>query len=112
MKHLDRRVLRNRLAAQRHALLARYDHARELADEELASPETELADRAGEQWDARVLSIASERDRRSLERVCAALRRLDRDDYGRCERCGEAIDPRRLAAMPEAERCVSCAGWR
>lgn len=112
MKHLDLRIMRDRLVARRHALLARYDHARELVDEELGSPEIELADLASEQWDARVLSVASERDRHSLERVCAALQRIDRGEFGRCERCGERIDPRRLAALPEAERCLSCAGWR
>jgi DnaK suppressor protein len=42
------------------------------------------------------------------QRVEAALRRIGEDEYGDCVRCGEAIDPRRLAAQPEAPLCVPC----
>lgn len=39
----------------------------------------------------------------------AALGRLAAGTYGRCEHCGEAIGADRLAARPEAVRCISCA---
>ncbi len=42
------------------------------------------------------------------QRVAAALRRIAQDEYGECVRCGESIDPRRLAAQPEAPLCVPC----
>ena len=38
----------------------------------------------------------------------SALRRLDSDDYGRCERCGDAIDRFRLLAFPRASQCLYC----
>ena len=32
--------------------------------------------------------------------------------YGRCESCGEPIGDERLAAVPDATRCIRCqAGW-
>ena len=42
------------------------------------------------------------------QRVEAALRRIAQHEYGECVRCGESIDPRRLAAQPEAPLCVAC----
>lgn len=38
-----------------------------------------------------------------------ALARLDAGDYGICTSCGEPIDPKRLEALPYAERCIACA---
>jgi DnaK suppressor protein len=37
-----------------------------------------------------------------------ALRAADKGTYGICERCGNAIDPERLKALPEATLCINC----
>jgi DnaK suppressor protein len=39
----------------------------------------------------------------------AALARLEAGEYGECVRCGEPIDPRRLALDPAAAQCMPCA---
>lgn len=41
-------------------------------------------------------------------RHAAELR--DRGSYGSCEVCGGPIGQERLAAVPEATRCISCQG--
>jgi len=46
---------------------------------------------------------------RSLE---AALRKAEEGDYGRCEVCGQPIDPARLAILPHTKRCITCAQKR
>lgn len=43
------------------------------------------------------------------EQIVAALARIEHGDYGICETCGNAIAPARLAALPTATRCISCA---
>jgi DnaK suppressor protein len=40
--------------------------------------------------------------------VVAALQRLDRDEYGDCEICGNPISYGRLAVMPETTLCIAC----
>jgi RNA polymerase-binding protein DksA len=45
---------------------------------------------------------------RRLEEIDAALDQAAAGTYGTCERCGEPIDPERLAIMPEATMCVRC----
>ena len=41
-------------------------------------------------------------------RIADALRRLDAGEYGTCVDCDAPISPRRLEALPEADRCVAC----
>lgn len=50
-----------------------------------------------------------QRSRVRLEEIDAALDRLGHGAYGRCETCGESIDPERLEVLPAARQCVRCA---
>ncbi|HXH84940.1 MAG TPA: TraR/DksA family transcriptional regulator [Candidatus Tectomicrobia bacterium] len=43
-----------------------------------------------------------------VNKITAALERLESGDYGRCVECGEAIAPARLRALPEVTTCVRC----
>lgn len=43
-----------------------------------------------------------------LQKVEAALRTFDSDEYGFCKRCEELIAVQRLQAQPEAMLCISC----
>lgn len=49
--------------------------------------------------------------RRQIERsrLRAALSRMDTDEFGYCEDCGDAIPQGRLMLDPAASRCVDCA---
>ena len=50
-----------------------------------------------------------ERAKGKLERLEAALQRMEEGTYGVCETCGQAIEPERLAALPIATLCIACA---
>jgi RNA polymerase-binding transcription factor DksA len=43
-----------------------------------------------------------------VNRLSAALDRLDKGEYGTCAECGEAISPARLHVVPEVQTCVRC----
>ena len=45
--------------------------------------------------------------RETLDEVALALGRLEDGSYGRCEVCGEAIQPARLEAMPATRFCIN-----
>jgi DnaK suppressor protein len=49
-----------------------------------------------------------ERAEQHLALVDSALHRLDGGSYGACLRCGSAIAPERLEALPWAANCISC----
>src|SRR5690242_4130804 len=44
-----------------------------------------------------------------LASLSAALERIAAGTYGRCTSCHQPISSERLAALPGAERCISCA---
>lgn len=59
-----------------------------------------------------VQAMAQAAERRRIARrrhLHDALARLDKDEFGWCEECGEAIALKRLEADPAATRCVTCA---
>jgi len=47
-----------------------------------------------------------------IEALDRAAARLAAGTYGRCARCGGAVAPERLDALPAAETCIACASRR
>ncbi len=101
---------KKRLLALKAALLAAGDNPIEPAEDEgVISKPDEDAQPLVEMSQV----IASSRNRArtlELDRILAALGRLERepDSFGECIECGEDIAPRRLQLMPYVELCVEC----
>lgn len=56
------------------------------------------------------MALANERSRgHELERIKAAMARLDDGEYGYCIACGEDIPEKRLRFDPSIATCVACA---
>jgi DnaK suppressor protein len=49
------------------------------------------------------------RRRQKLLQIDAALRRIEDDDFGECQECGDEIAPARLAVDPAVLLCIRCA---
>ncbi len=62
------------------------------------------------QWASERAIAVSKLDREfgQLRSARAALRRIEEGSFGTCQRCDEAIHPKRLAALPWAEFCIRC----
>lgn len=64
--------------------------------------------------DAAVLSghertvIFEDRLKSDLKEIEAALKKIKKGTYGKCERCGERIDAKRLEVKPQALYCLKC----
>ena len=57
-------------------------------------------------------AMSRERERRrriELQKITAALRRIEAGDYGFCISCGEQIALKRLELDPAAPLCIDCA---
>ena len=52
---------------------------------------------------------SAQRRAQMLRRIDAALRRIDNNEYGFCEECGEPINPKRLEFDPTVTLCIGCA---
>lgn len=70
--------------------------------------DADFAEQAVERENDEVLDALGESLRTELALIEAALSRIERGQYGICERCGQAIPVARLEALPNALRCVAC----
>ena len=52
--------------------------------------------------------LLAARQRKFLEYLDDAIKRIDRGVYGFCQDCGKLIDKARLEAVPHAQLCISC----
>jgi DnaK suppressor protein len=55
------------------------------------------------------LSTLGEAQRGEIGQIDAAIARVEAGRYGICRECEQAIDPRRLTALPYALHCGECA---
>lgn len=56
------------------------------------------------------MALANDRRRAAeLQRIAAALERLERGTFGACSECGEDIEAKRLDIDPTIQKCISCA---
>lgn len=56
------------------------------------------------------MALASEQRRKTeLQRVRSALERIDSEDFGYCDVCGEEIAAARLENDPAVRTCICCA---
>lgn len=100
------------LDAARSALLTERDRLVAVLGDAIDAPEQMTY---GSQAAAASQVFAQQRDlalrdhgQHQLELVDAALDRLDTGTYGTCVRCGQAIAPERLEALPWAAMCITC----
>ncbi|MGY1736733.1 TraR/DksA family transcriptional regulator [Geodermatophilus sp. SYSU D00684] len=103
------------LGAERAAAQAQIEALTRQFEEIVAASRASNAD---DEHDPEGATIAFERQqvaalleqaRRRLADVDAAVTAVEAGTYGRCETCGGAIAPERLAARPTARTCISCA---
>ena len=56
------------------------------------------------------MSVETERRRkREMQRIDAALERINKGDYGYCITCGDDIEKKRLGFDPAVPTCIGCA---
>lgn len=49
-----------------------------------------------------------DRERKLIQKIINALKKIDDGSYGTCEICSQAITEERLKARPEATMCFEC----
>jgi DnaK suppressor protein len=107
MKDLRKRLERERqLAATRLRQMGG-----SITLEETATPADSVWDEADhiQASEQREMGLMSrERLVERIERLSAALKRVDDGTYGTCTECTKPIGQARLKAIPEAITCVSC----
>lgn len=99
---------KRKLLAKRDELLkniARTEAEGRQADDD---PTVDLADKAANSYTKEFLFGQTNTDRRILQLVEEALRRMRESNYGLCVACTEDVQQKRLEAVPWARHCISC----
>jgi DnaK suppressor protein len=72
---------------------------------ERASDEGDMSQQSNEEW---IFLNRNRLELKLLREVEEALSRVETEEYGVCQECGEEISAKRLAAVPWAKYCVTC----
>lgn len=98
--------IRKQLILQRDKLLADAG----LALNSLPSDNTlsEIGDQASAEIDRNFMLKLKERERKLLKKIEKAIDKIDNNEYGICEACGQLIDIKRLEARPVTDLCIEC----
>ncbi|MFH1267352.1 MAG: TraR/DksA family transcriptional regulator [Planctomycetota bacterium] len=117
MKKAEMKVYKERLLALRARLRgdvnqmadAALKQSRTEANGDLSSMPIHMADIGTDNFEQEFTLSLMESEGGTLEKIEAALERLEEGTYGECEECGAKIPKTRLNALPYATMCVKCA---
>ena len=111
---VDLDEIRRQLATERDTAIADLRDMGVIAESDPAGPRAaaeavlDVGD-AAQASERRDLSATTrERLANRINRLTAALERIDEGTYGQCSICGGSIGAPRLAAIPEADTCRDC----
>ena len=99
---------KKKLLARREELMktiARTQEEGRTADED---PTVDLADKAANSYTKEFLFGMTNTDRKIVNLIDAALKRIQEEEYGVCANCQEEMQQKRLEAVPWAKHCISC----
>lgn len=97
---------------KKHLEELKADSEKRLKDKkDMDMPEAEVGDPidvAGQSLDKEILFELSGNSHNTIGQIEAALRKIEKGIYGRCELCRQPIPKKRIKALPFARYCVNC----
>jgi DnaK suppressor protein len=108
MKKAERKKFEARLLELRESFLRNYTETARDTHSDLDDGIQDAIDFATRSYTKEFLLSLSNLERRQLQQVEAALKRVRTADYGLCTGCDEEIGLKRLNAAPWVEKCIRC----
>jgi DnaK suppressor protein len=105
MNKTQQKEIRQKLLAERELLIDKLN-GNDLSIDDSETPDP--VDLAVRNYSKNVQLAVSENESRQLTLIDEALRRVEDKEYGTCQNCEKAINPKRLAAIPWARYCLDC----
>lgn len=84
------------------------NHTAKDASGDLSAYSFHMADQGTDAMDRETAFLLASQEGRMLLAINDALRRIQKRTYGKCEQCGQPINPKRLDAIPHALLCIQC----
>lgn len=106
MSELNLDSIKESLLTERSVLFNKLSAGKDLSVDDSETPDP--VDLAVQNYSKNVMLAVSENDSRQLQMIDEALERIEDEEYGVCQNCGNEIQPKRLQAIPWARYCLSC----
>ena len=104
-------LIRARLRGDVHAMTeAALSKTRSEASGDLSSMPIHMADVGTDNYEQEFTLSLMENDEDTLDKIEAALERIEDGTYGSCVECAGKVPKTRLNAIPYTPYCVKCAG--
>ena len=105
MNKTELKKIREQLLAEKDLLIEKLK-GNDLSIDDSETPDP--VDLAVRNYSKNVMLAVSENESRQLALIDDALLRIEDEEYGPCQNCEKAINPKRLAAIPWARYCIEC----
>ena len=105
MSKLNLKDIKQKLIGERELLIEKLK-GNDLSIDDSETPDP--VDLAVRNYSKNVQLAVSENESRQLTLIDEALLRIEDEEYGTCQNCEKAINPKRLAAIPWARYCLEC----
>jgi RNA polymerase-binding protein DksA len=117
MKKAEMKVFKEQLLTLRARLRGDVNNMQEAAlrktrseaNGDLSSMPIHMADIGSDNFEQEFTLSLMESEEDALEKIEAALEKIEDGVYGTCEECGSQISKVRLGALPHAALCIRCA---
>ena len=107
---LDRKAIRAALEAELEALKSRAERIDDHVHQRDRDVPKDSEDLAQFRENDDVIDGLEQITRQEIARIEGALVRMDAGTWGTCGKCKDEIEEARLAALPTAVTCTTCAG--
>jgi len=108
IKKKELAVYKKTFVARRNEIVRKLSEFRNESKEVETDIAQDVADKAESSYTKEFLLSLSDAERDQLFQIDAALRRIDRGEFGNCQMCQKEISKKRLNALPWTSFCIDC----
>lgn len=108
MNRKEKEKIKKKLLKEKEEILKKLSVFRNEGKEIEPEIAQDPGDRAESTYEKEFLFELSDTERKTLIQIDKALKKIDTDDFGKCERCHREISHKRLDAIPWTPLCIKC----
>ena len=99
---------RRLLVDKKNSLLSELAKTKSAEEETTEESTQDIADKAVSSYTREFLYSLNDSERNTIQQIDQALARIEDGTYGFCLNCGNAMNEKRLSAIPWSRHCVDC----
>jgi len=104
----EREKYRNKLLKKKEEIVDKISETYNESKEVESGIAQDVVDKAESSYTKEFLLSLSNAEREQLLLIDEALKRIDKKEFGICQRCGKTISKKRLDAVPWTPHCIDC----